>query len=153
YLDAGRYTVSGPGGPDVGAFTGSLQIAPDLEWTNRASLTSVDRTQPLTITWSGGEPSTLVSIQGTSIVTSGTTVNTVTFQCQARNTDRTFTVPVSVLSQLPASARITAGTVTLLQRGTLAVASVGKGVRLRATGIDYLTAGNQWGIAQSAEYR
>jgi len=51
------------------------------------------------------------------------------------------------------SSRISAGTITILVRGTLAIASVGKGVRMTATGIDYLTAGNQWGVAQSVEYK
>ena len=153
YLDAGRYTFTGPGGADVGSFSGSIQVAPELEWTNRTSLTSVDRSRPLTVTWTGGEPSTLVTIQGTSTVIQGTSVSATSFQCYARNTERQFTVPVSVLSQLPASGRITAGAISLLQRGTLAIASVGVGTRLRATGIDYLTAGNQWGVAQSAEYK
>jgi hypothetical protein len=57
------------------------------------------------------------------------------------------------LTQLPASSRITAGAISLLQRGTLAIASVGVGVRLTASGMDYLTAGNQWGVAQSTEYK
>lgn len=149
YLEPGRYTITGPGGPDVGSFSGSIEIAPDLVWTNRAALTTVDRTQPLTITWSGGEPSTLVTIQGTSVA--GTTATS--FQCFARNTDRQFTVPPSIVSQLPPSSRITAGTVSILIRGTLAIASVGTGARVTATGIDYLTLGNQWGVAQSAEYK
>jgi len=153
YLDSGRYTFTGPGGADVGSFSGSIQIAPELEWTNRTALTVVDRSQPLTVTWTGGEPSTLVTIQGTSTLVQGTSVSSTSFQCYARNTDRTFTVPVTVLSQLPASGRITAGTFSMLQRGTLAIASVGTGARLSATGVDYLTAGNQWGVAQSAEYK
>jgi hypothetical protein len=153
YLDNGRYMFTGPGGADVGSFSGSIQVTAELEWTNRTSLTSVDRSRPLTVTWTGGEPSTLVTIQGTSTVIQGTSVSATSFQCYARNTDGQFTVPVSVLSQLPASGRITAGTISLLQRGTLAIASVGVGTRMLATGIDYLTAGNQWGVAQSAEYK
>lgn len=153
YLDAGRYTFTGPGGADVGSFSGAMDVGPELLWTNRASLTSVDRSQPLAITWTGGEPTTLVSIQGTSTVIQGSSISSPSFVCYARNTDRQFTVPATVLSQLPASSRITAGAVSIVQRGTLAIASVGAGMRLRATGIDYLTIGNQWGVAQSAEYR
>lgn len=153
YLDAGRYTITGPGGPDVGSFSGSLDVSPELQWTNRTSVTTVDRTQPLNITWSGGEPSTFVTIQGTSIVIQGTTASATSFTCYARNQDRQFTVPVSILSQLPASSRISAGPVSILQRGTLAVASVGTGARLSASGVDYLTIGNQWGIGQSTEYK
>jgi hypothetical protein len=153
YLQPGRFTLTGPGGADVGSFSGSIDIAPDLVWTNRTSLTTVDRSQPLTFTWSGGEPTTLVTVQGTSTVSQGTAVTVVSFQCHARNTEGRFTVPVSVLSRLPASARITAGTISILIRGTLGVASVGTGARVITTGIDYLTLGNQWGIGQSAEFK
>jgi uncharacterized protein (TIGR03437 family) len=153
HLDPGRYTFAGPGGPDVGAFSGFINIAPDLQWTNRTSVATVDRTQPLTVQWTGGEPTTLVTIQGTSTVIQGAAVAVASFSCNARNTDRQFTVPASVLAQLPASARLTAGGINLLQRGSLAIASVGVGARFTASGIDYLTAGNQWGIAQSTEYK
>jgi hypothetical protein len=137
----------------VGSFSGTLELAAELVWTNRSTLLAVDRSQPLTLTWSGGEPSTLVTIQGTSSVSQGTSVSTTSFQCFAKNTDRQFTVPVSVLSRMLASSRLTAGATTILLRGTLAIGSVGKGVRLQATGIDYLSAGNQWGIAQTVEYK
>jgi len=86
-------------------------------------------------------------------VIQGSAVTVASFQCYARNTDKQFTIPSSVLSQLPASGRLTAGNLNLLQRGTLAIGSVGAGVRMTATGVDYLTAGNQWGVAQSAEYK
>ena len=153
YIDPGRYTFTGPGGPDVGSFSGTIEVAPELMWTNRASLFSVERSQPLTITWTGGEPTTLVTIQGVSTVAQGTSVSVSSFQCFARNTDRQFTVPVSVLSRMLASPRISAGSISILLRGSLAIASVGTGTRMTASGIDYLTAGNQWGVAQSVEYK
>ncbi len=153
YLDAGRYTFTGPGGPDVGAFTGTIEVAPELLWTNRTSLLTVDRSQPLSITWSGGEPTTLVTIQGVSTVTQGNSASISSFQCFARNTDRQFTVPVSILSRMLASQRISAGAVSILLRGSLAIASVGTGTRMTATGMDYLTGGNQWGVAQTVEYK
>jgi hypothetical protein len=153
FLDPGIYTLSGPGGPDVGSFSGNLKIAPELVWTNRSALTVVDRAKPLTVTWSGGEPTTLVTVQGTSFATQGETVTTATFTCWAADPDGQLTVPVSVLQQLPASGRISAGPVSFVLRGSLAVASVGTGVRMFASGVDYLTGGSQWGIAQSAEYK
>lgn len=153
YIDAGRYTFTGPGGADVGTFSGAIEVAPELVWTNRTSLTAVDRSQPVTFTWSGGEPTTLVTIEGVSTVAQGSTVSVTSFQCFARNTDRQFTVPVSVLSRMLASSRITAGSVSILIRGSLAIASVGIGTRMTASGIDYLTAGNQWGVAQTVEYK
>jgi hypothetical protein len=154
YIDPGRYTFTGPGGPDVGAFSGSMTVAPELVWTNVSDLTVVNRNTPLTVTWSGGEPSALVTIQGQSFVAGASgTVTGAAFTCFARNTDRTFTVPTSILGQLPASAKIAAGPISITMRGSLAVASTGTGTRLQANGLDYLTAGNQWGIAQTTEYR
>lgn len=153
YIDPGRYSFTGSGGADVGAFSGAIDVAPELLWTNRTSLTVVDRSQPLTLTWSGGEPSTLVTIQGVSTVVQGAAALVTSFQCFARNTDGRFTVPVSVLSRMLASARIQAGATSILIRGSLAIASVGVGTRLSASGVDYLTAGNQWGVAQTVEYK
>jgi hypothetical protein len=154
YLDPGQYTFTGPGGPDVGSFSGTITVAPELVWTNMSDLTVVNRNTPLTVTWSGGEPSTLVTIQGQSFVAGASgSVTGAAFTCFARNTDRTFTVPTSILGQLPASAKIAAGPISITMRGSLAVASTGTGTRMQASGVDYLTAGNQWGVAQSAEYR
>ena len=153
FLAQGTYRISGPGGPDVGAYSGNLRIAPDLVWTNRASGAVVDRSQPLTVTWTGGEPTTLVSLQGTSTVVNNGVVTSASFTCWANNPDGRLTVPASVLGQIPASGRLQAGNLSILQRGSLALASVGTGVRMFADGIDYLTGGNQWGIATSAEYR
>lgn len=153
YADAGRYTFTGPGGPDVGSFSATIDVAPELTWTNRTNVATVDRSQPVTLTWSGGEPTTLVTIEGVSTTVQGSTATVTSFQCFARNTDRQFTVPVSILSRMFPSSRISAGAVSILIRGSLAIASVGTGARLTATGVDYLTAGNQWGVAQTVEYK
>lgn len=154
YIDPGTYTLSGSGGPDIGAFSASLTVPPELLWTNRDTLTIVDRTRPITLTWSGGEPTTLVTIQGTSTaIQSGRALST-SFQCWARNTDQSFTIPSSVLlSLLPSPTQVITPTLSLLQRGTLAIATVGRGTRIRPTGLDYGTLGSQIGIAQSTVYR
>jgi uncharacterized protein (TIGR03437 family) len=154
YLDAGRYTMSGPGGVDIGNFSGSITVAPELEWTNRAALEAITRSAGVTVTWTGGEPSTFVTIQGQSFVTQGTQVTGSSFQCWARNTDRQFTIPATVLLTMPASQTLTpAPGVTLLQRGSLALATVGRGTRVQASGLDYGTLGSQFGIAQSTQWR
>jgi hypothetical protein len=137
----------------VGAFSGSRTISPDLVRTNREDAVVVDRSKPQTLTWSGGEPTALVTVQGTSSVINGSDVTVASFTCWANNPDGRLTVPADVLGQLPASGRIQAGNISILQRGTLAVASVGTGVRMFADGVDYLTGGNQWGIATSTEYK
>lgn len=153
YLDPGRYTFTSPGGPDVGPYTGSIEVVPELVWTNRADLTVVDRSQPLTLTWSGGEPTTLITIQGSTTTVQGSTTTTTSFECHARNTDRQFTVPISILGRMQASGRIQAGTTSILLRGSLAIASVGVGTRMTASGLDYLVASYSWGVAQTVEYK
>jgi hypothetical protein len=154
FLSPGVYRLSAAGGPNVGAFSGDLTIAPDLVWTNRDQAEVVDRSLPLTVTWSGGEPTTLVTIQGTSsVLGSNGVVTLASFTCWENNPVGRFTIPANILSQIPASGRLQAGNFSLLMRGTLAIASTGTGVRMFADGVDYLTGGNQWGIATSTEYR
>ena len=50
YLSPGAYTVSnGSGGADVGSFSGTVTKQPDFTWTNEGQITSVNRSQPLTV--------------------------------------------------------------------------------------------------------
>jgi len=81
--------------------------------------TTVNRSSPLTLNWTGGNASDMVEIIGSSGTTTGTGTSAVTstteFICLTTAGQKTFTVPASVLSQLPA----TTGTST----GLLEVAS------------------------------
>ena len=154
YLDAGSYSISGPGGPDIGSFNGTFNVPTELVWTNRAALETVTRANGITVTWTGGEPTTLVTIQGQSVVSQGTRVTGVFFQCWARNTDSQMAIPPSVLLALPPSGTSTpAPGLTLTQRGSLALATVGKGTRIQATGLDYGTLGSQVGVAQATLWK
>jgi hypothetical protein len=47
FLDPGTYMVSGLGGKDVGPFQYTLQIPGGATWTNRDSITTVERRQPV----------------------------------------------------------------------------------------------------------
>src|SRR5438309_813222 len=54
YLEAGNYTVdNGPGGSDIGHFSASLALKTPLTWVNQDAITAVDRSQGVTVTWSG----------------------------------------------------------------------------------------------------
>lgn len=154
FLDAGEYTISVQGGQDIGTFSGSILLAPELEWTNRAELDVIQRTTGVTVTWSGGDPTGFVTIQGQSFVTNGTQLTGTTFQCVARNSDRRFTIPATVLLTLPVSEtlEVTPG-VFRLQRGALAVASLGTPVRVHATGLDLGSFGSQMTVVQSTQWR
>jgi uncharacterized protein (TIGR03437 family) len=134
YLDPGAYTITGPGGTDVGGFTANLTLPSLLTWTNQDAITNVPRASGQTVTWSGGAPGTLVVIFGSS---SDASENTQTFYCTAPAEAGTFTVPSAILLQLPVTAS-SSGEPT----GILAVGNATTPVRFTATGIDagYVTA-------------
>jgi hypothetical protein len=103
FLDAGTYTVSGRGGKDVGPFQYTIQIPNGATWTNRDSITAVDRSKGLTIRWSGGNSSTqAVAIFGFSSNPAFAKVSG-GFACLSDMAPQSFTVPSSFLANLPAT--------------------------------------------------
>jgi len=95
----GAYSISGNGGRDIPVFTTSLTISSAISWTNKAALSSIDRVQPLTITWSGA------SVPGYVII--GASVHTInentTLVCSEDSAKGSFTIPAFILSALPAA--------------------------------------------------
>jgi uncharacterized protein (TIGR03437 family) len=107
FLDPGSYTISGPGGKDVGAFSKTLTIAQPLVWTNKDSITTVTRSAGQLVTWSGGDPSGTVVMSGSSILL-GTALDGsdsvgAFFTCTSPVSTGKFTIPAIVLLSLPAS--------------------------------------------------
>jgi uncharacterized protein (TIGR03437 family) len=101
YLDPGTYTIdNGTGGTDVGPFKLTLTVPQPFTWTNQDSITTVDRSQDLPITWTGGDPNSNVIVSGTSFV--GTSAY-MAFSCIAKDSDLRLTVPKQILSMLPPS--------------------------------------------------
>jgi uncharacterized protein (TIGR03437 family) len=111
-LPAGSYTLNGAGGTDVGSFNTSLALASALTVTGGLPSTVV-RSSPLTINWTGGNSSDMVEIIGASSTSTGTgssaVTNTTEFICLTTAGQRTFTVPASILTQLPATTGANAG--------------------------------------------
>jgi adhesin/invasin len=105
----GTYTLKGAGGKDVGAFNASMTLGAPLTITGGLP-TTVTRASGLTLNWTGGNSTDLVLIVGGSGPNSGATQ----FVCTTTAGKGTFTVPASILNQLPASsaAATTAGTAT-----------------------------------------
>jgi len=105
-LVAGQYTFAGPGGADVGNFSVNLTLGNPLVVTGGLP-TTVNRSSPLTLNWTGGNSSDLVEIVGTSSTSTGSGTSLVTdswtFICTTTAGAGTFTVPSSILQQLPAS--------------------------------------------------
>jgi uncharacterized protein (TIGR03437 family) len=97
----GTFTFTGSGGKDVGPFTASISYSNPLVWTNMSSITSISRSQGVTINWTGGASGTYVFIDGSSTNASGSL--SVTFECYAPVSANQFTVPSYVLLALPPS--------------------------------------------------
>jgi len=114
-LVAGTYTLAGAGGKDVGTFNTSLTLGSPLTITGGLP-SVVNRSSNLTINWTGGNATDLVEIVGLAEIISGTGTNTTVtgaeFVCTTTAGPGTFTVPSSILQQLPAvtAAAIAAGT-------------------------------------------
>jgi uncharacterized protein (TIGR03437 family) len=96
-LPSGTYSVSSNGGRSVGAFTASLQVGSSLTWSNKSSAGFIDRSQQLTVNWSGGPPSGYVVFGGTA----GGGFYPYAFTCVEDVRKQTLTVPDFVLSAMP----------------------------------------------------
>lgn len=99
YLDPGAYTIATAGGADVGAFSASVTLPTLLPWTNQESISSIARSQGITVRWNAGAPDSLVIISGYS--SDGNAKVDASFYCVERGSVGRFTVPSYVLSALP----------------------------------------------------
>jgi uncharacterized protein (TIGR03437 family) len=103
-ISSGLYQASnGAGGPDVGPFTVSFTgPTQPFVWTNETvATTAIDRTQPLTIQWSGGDPAGFVVINLAVEYIYGTSGYQVAAECAAPVSAGQFTVPPNVLLYFP----------------------------------------------------
>ena len=128
-LPAGTYSLSGNGGADVSSFNTSLTLASPLTVTGGLP-TTVNRSSPLTINWTGGNSSDLVEIIGSTSSTTGTGTSavstSVTFICLTTAGQQTFTVPTAILGQLfattptnPGSLEVASGNLSTTFTATL----------------------------------
>ncbi len=130
-LTQGTYTITGAGGTDIGAFKASMDFPGSFVWTNQNNIADpIPRGSALPITWTGGGTG-LVAIAGAALrQTGGTQQNPIyeatLFSCVAQASAGSFTVPSSVLQQLPVvSNDMTTGSFGNLS--VLAIPDVSKG--------------------------
>ena len=118
------FTFQGTGGPDIGKFSVTVSDPSPLVWTNQAAITSVNRNQDLTVTWTGGIPGTWVLVGGgsTTISVSGT------FICYVPVSAGQFTIPSYVLLASPVG------------NGGINLINQSNNQPFQATGLDYTTA-------------
>lgn len=139
YLAAGTYTVTGPGGKDVGPFSTTLTVPTPLTWTNSAAIDTVVRASGQLITWTGGDANSLVEIIGFGFTGSGNTQVGSEFVCTAKATDLQFTIPSAVLLTLAPTGP---GGILEGQVGYLGVGTASLSKQFTATGIDIGTITN-----------
>lgn len=101
----GSYTWDGMGGKGVGPFSSTLNlVGPLLTWTNPSAASTITQGSGLELTWTGGNPGSLVEISGASDLRSGPGVNIpVSFTCLEHVEAGRFTVPAYILDSLPLS--------------------------------------------------
>jgi uncharacterized protein (TIGR03437 family) len=118
---AGTYTLAGTGGTGVGKFNASVTLGSPLTITGGLP-SAITRSAGLTLNWTGGNAADLVEIVGASSTTTGTGTNTSvdvwTFVCTTTAGQKTFTVPASILTQLPAVAANGIGLLEVISAGS-----------------------------------
>jgi uncharacterized protein (TIGR03437 family) len=110
--------ISAPGGAGVGAFQVAVPPAVQVNWLNRLQIETIDRAQPLTVTWSPA------GLQNTTMVIAGSnydllTNTTGTFICAASPAAGSFAVPSYILEAILPSSNNFGGSF-----GVLALAAV-----------------------------
>jgi hypothetical protein len=130
-ITPGSFTVSTSGGTDIPSLRASSNIPTPITWTNRDQVVNIDRTQPLTITWTGASATQTVSIVGGAVDLP--TNSSALFQCIAPSGSTGFTVPPAILSALPATRLLVSETRAVLFVGTL---PLGASSVVTAAGLD-----------------
>jgi uncharacterized protein (TIGR03437 family) len=152
YLVAGNYTFNnGGGGPDVGAFTANFTLPANVNWTNRASTSNVNRAQGLDVNWTGGDPNGYVQIYGYSLSEVAENAVTGFFSCLERASVGTFNVPSAILLALPPSP--SGGANNLVPTGILGVGGVSSPRTFSAPGIDTGVIVSSSVVAKSVNYQ
>lgn len=140
FLDKGSFTASSGGGTSVnglsvGSFSGQVNVPDALTFTNRYTVASsdatLDRTQPVTVTWTGGDPNGYVLIAGFSYSGSASSAGA-EFYCLEHASAGQFTIPTYVLEALPVSS---AGQRQGLFVPALGITEIGSS-RFTASGLD-----------------
>ena len=99
-LTPGNFTVSGAGGANVGAMNVPITVPSPITWTNRDQTTLVNRSQPLTISWTGGQGQTIQILgENSDLPTNSSSL----FYCVAPAGATSLTVPPQVLAAIPAT--------------------------------------------------
>lgn len=129
----GAFKFQVPGGADVGPAEVTINANNPMSWNEQTTVTAVNRTQPLTVTWRGGTPGGFVLIQGASYAGASGEIFT-SFGCTERVEAGAFTVPRDVLASMVPSMVIPP---LNFPSGSLLVSHFTLPARFTATGLDH----------------
>ncbi len=102
YLRPGVYTLTSPGGRDVGPFTARVETQRPIRWKNRDRLPEVRRAAGVTVEWKEASQENAVLIAAAS--SDRVTGDSALCLCMAYAKDRRFTIPPISLDNLPPTA-------------------------------------------------
>jgi uncharacterized protein (TIGR03437 family) len=100
FLNPGAFTLTAAGGADLPSFTVPFTFPSAFTWTNRDSLSNVNRLQPLTVSWSGVASGYAAFVAGVGVDLPANA--TTAFVCIAKPGDTSLTVPAAVLANVSA---------------------------------------------------
>jgi uncharacterized protein (TIGR03437 family) len=131
YLSRGAYTISAPGGKDIGPFSVKVEVTPSVTWKNRERTDTIDRDAGVTLEWkavrSGDE---ILILAMNADRGSGDTAAGV---CVAHAADGRFRIPPAALGNLPPTRPQDDLTASLV---LLAELPVNPPARIEANGLD-----------------
>jgi hypothetical protein len=131
YLSRGAYTISAPGGKNIGPFSVKVEVTPSLTWKNRDRTGIIDRDAGVTVEWkavrSGDE---ILILAMNADRGSGDTAAAV---CMAHAADGRFRIPPVALGNLPPTRPQDDLTASLV---LLAELPVNPPARIQANGLD-----------------
>jgi hypothetical protein len=104
-VDGGTYTLSGAGGTQVEAFSKVSATLPNSFKTNVMTISSIDRSKPLPITWTGtGFDNVDIGVVTTTLGGGGTSVTLDVVTCVVPASLGTYSIPAAALAKLSATA-------------------------------------------------
>jgi len=90
-FNPGAIAMTGQSGPDLSGFSIAATMPPLLNWTNKDQIQTIDRTQPLTLSWSNVPDGDTVVILGINSDQSSNSSSA--FVCVAQPASTSFTIP------------------------------------------------------------
>ncbi len=121
FLDPGSYQLGIPGGTDLPKMQATFTMPGALTWTGRNNLNSVDRSVPLTLSWTGAPSGSGLFVAGGNIDIP--TNSSAAFFCSVPPGASSFTVPEFILGAIPGTENLVTRSLGALYVGAWNIAN------------------------------